>query len=108
MVIVDVLAAVICFNGMCHPALIGTTTPRGTYQLELTRTVQPNYGGTVLLFKDGPRYWYAVHRTWPGREQKYSLSPDQRRKITNGCINVEPAIYRALVDCCNGAEIVIQ
>ena len=107
-VLVDIAAAVICFGGICHPALIGTTTPRGEYTLELVQTKQPNYGGTILKFKETKSYIFAVHRTWPGREAKYILASDQRRRITKGCINVEPAIYRALVECCSGASITIQ
>jgi hypothetical protein len=109
MVTVDVLAAVICFSGACHPALVGPETPRGTFRLErLEVRVPKQFGGDVLMFKETQQDVFAVHRTWPGRERKYELTADRRRIITLGCINVTPEIYEELKKCCTGSEITIQ
>ena len=109
MVLVDLAAAVICFSGTCYPALVGNETPRGEFVLEQIEVRSPKqYGGDILKFKETKRYIFAVHRTWPGREGRYEQAPYQRRTITLGCINVEPEVYAALVDCCNGVKLVIQ
>lgn len=108
-VVVDLAAAVICFAGACHPALVGDTTPKGEFLLERIEVPVPKqYGGEVMMFKETKHEIFAVHRTWPGRERKYSGTPEQRRIVTNGCINVEPEVYRALIECCNGVKMVIK
>ena len=109
MVTVDIIAAVICFNSLCYPALIGPDTPPGTFKLEQLIVKSPRgYGGDVLVFKETERDIFAVHRTWPGREKKYDLEPSRRRLITLGCINVEPHVYEELLKCCVGATLQIK
>jgi hypothetical protein len=108
MVTVDILAALICFSGACHPALVGKETPKGVYRLELLRVVTPvQFGGSVLAFKETQHDIFAIHRTWPGRENRYVM-PAEKRVMTLGCINVEPQVYEALVACCTGVELKIE
>lgn len=105
MVTIDVIAAVICFSGSCHPALVGKETPKGVYQLVLvTKGVPPKFGESVLSFKETERDIFAIHRTWPGREKRYVLPPE-KRVMTAGCVNVEPQVYEALVACCEGGSL---
>jgi hypothetical protein len=115
-VVVDLAAALVCFSGQCHPALVGDTTPRGTFRLAHYSTDDPGYGGDLLAFHgvEGPgRTVLAVHRVLdpPGQhrlERLRSGRPSDRRRVTAGCINVEPAVYDSLVDCCSDSEIEIR
>ena len=109
-VIVNVTTAMICFAGQCYPALVGDKTPLGEYSLTQYRTPIPAYGGTVLAFKETDKVVYAVHQTINVRGQRRaerlkSNDVKQRTHITNGCINVEPLVYRKLVDCCSKSKI---
>lgn len=108
MVIVDILLATICFSTPasdaleCHNALIGSDTPRGVYTLQQRLTEDPFYGGDVLQFREDEKEVYAVHRVWLGRPNEHRdrriKSRDARqRKITKGCVNVEPSVYEVLV-----------
>lgn len=113
MVIVSLAAATICFSGICYPALIGKTTPTGEYQLQQRLTEQPGYGGDVLQFTEDKTSWTGIHRV-------YLLNPKQKRAerlkstsiadrvITDGCINVDPEVYKKLVDCCSTDKIIIR
>ena len=109
-VIVNVTTAVICFTGQCYPALVGDKTPLGEYQLSQYRTPIPAYGGTVLAFKETKTVVFAVHQTINVKgqnraERLKSNDVNQRTHITNGCINVDPLVYRKLVDCCSKSKI---
>lgn len=113
MIIVDLLAATICFAGQCYPALVGPDTPRGEYQMIRRITDQPGYGGDVLQFHETPEAWFAVHRVWTLKPKEkriqrlQSPDPKQRQTITRGCINVMPEVYQKLVDCCENHRILI-
>jgi len=112
MILVNLMAATICFGGSCYPALVGTTTPPGTYSLTLRMTQQAGYGGDVLQFTDGGQRILAIHRLWlMNPEQKREVRIHSRkatdRVITNGCINVEPLVYEKLKSCCSGEPLVI-
>ncbi|WP_151637894.1 murein L,D-transpeptidase [Noviherbaspirillum aerium] len=114
MVIVDLLAATICFAGACHPALVGQDTPTGTYSLSHRRVEDPGYDGSVLVFKENEKYLWAIHRVYllnPGERRLERLQggrADMRRYVTKGCINVAPEVYRQLVDCCARDVLVIN
>lgn len=108
MVEVILTAASICFGGECYPALIGQSTPKGEYTLNLYRIRDPRFGGTVLEFLRVGDEAFSVHRTWPGREKMYSLPEEKRRNISQGCVNVDPQVYQKLVACCVGTPIVIK
>jgi len=111
-ILVNLTAATICFAGSCFPALVGYTTPTGTYHLTLRMTQQPGYGGDVLEFTENETEWFAIHRLW-------KLNPEQKREtrihssrvldhyITHGCINVEPEVYEKLKNCCSSEPLVI-
>jgi hypothetical protein len=107
-------AALICFSGQCHHALVGPATPTGEYPLRHVPTTLNGYGGDVMGFAQDKGGMYAVHRVWllspkqHRRERLASDNPADRRSITNGCINVDPVVYQTLVDCCTNATIVIK
>lgn len=114
-VTVHLASALICFANQCYPALVGPSTPQGTYQLQRAATPAPGYGGDVLAFarsKDGGVF--AVHRVWelkPKQLRRWRLTEgftEDRRSVTDGCINVMPDVYQKLVDCCSKSTIVIQ
>ena len=69
------------------------------------RYVQANgYGGDVLQFAETSSDILAIHRVWLGRPAEHRAerlaSGDvlQRRSVTHGCINVDPAVYEQIVD----------
>jgi hypothetical protein len=102
--IVILSAAVMCVRGKCYPALVGHTTPLGTYTVHRRLTDAPGYGGDVLVFAEDDRSIYAIHRVWllhPSEhrmERLHSQNASARREITNGCINVMPKVYNQLGD----------
>lgn len=110
--------AKICFTvtnlTQCHPALVGPQTPVGEYQIIPRRVSSEGYGGDVLQFHEDDRFVYAIHRVWVlnprERRQERLQSPkvEDRRSITNGCVNVSPEVYRTLVDCCSRDKISIH
>lgn len=107
MILVDVAAAVICFAEVCHPALVGKATPRGEFTAQHVTTKLPGYGGDVVVFHEDALYRFAIHRTWRGRERLYA-APAGNRVVTNGCVNVEPAVYAAIVACCSGEKVIVR
>lgn len=107
MIVVDLAAALVCFAGACHPALVGIATPRGEFEVRHEATKLPGYGGDVLTFSETRAARFAIHRTWRGREKLYE-APAGNRVVTNGCINLQPAVYDLLVACCAGEKVVIR
>jgi hypothetical protein len=112
-IVVDMATAMICFMSSCYPALVGKDTPKGEFQLTHYSTTLPGYGGDLLVFKEGEKDVFAVHRVIdvPGqqrRERIKSSDPQRRITITAGCVNVAPDVYRKLVDCCSDSKIVIK
>ncbi|WP_116091625.1 murein L,D-transpeptidase [Sphingomonas crusticola] len=113
-VVVSLSLATICFVGQCYPALVGSTTPPGHYQLSQRYVVSPGYGGDVLTFKEDPDDLFAIHRVWLGspRERRLQrLESNQvalRQGVTGGCINIAPETYAKLVECCSTAELVVE
>lgn len=95
--------ALICFADQCHPVLAGNRTPVGVYELVEMRTDLPGYGGTVLTFLEGKTRLMAIHRVYPfdkrmnRAEVLKTAAPSFRRRVTLGCINVEPNVYNQLV-----------
>lgn len=113
-VVVNLTAATICFLGQCYPALVGNETPTGVFSFQHAAILAPGYGGDVLvydIYKDGVPL--SVHRVYLGnpRERRAERlrhpNPTARRAITNGCINVAPEVYDALVDCCSKGQLQI-
>lgn len=114
MIVVSLAAASICFSGMCYPALVGDTTPSGTFTLSRQQVTAPGYGGDLLVYREDARHLWAIHRVYtlnPGEDRLTRLRServDQRRAITKGCINVMPEVYERLVDCCSNDVLVIN
>lgn len=107
MVIINLTLAIICFgsNMECHPILYGDKTPQGEFEMVLRITSQVGYGGDVIQFHADDKQIYAIHRLWTlsprQQREKRIASPDPAdRKISNGCINVQPEVYEKLKACC--------
>ena len=116
MVIVNLTLAVICFGSSmeCHPILYGDKTPQGEFQMVMRVTSQVGYGGDVIQFHADDKQIYAIHRLWTRspqqqREQRIASPDVSRRKISNGCINVQSEVYEKLKECCINQQLqVIQ
>jgi hypothetical protein len=107
MVLINLTLAVICFgsNMECHPILYGDKTPQGEFAMVVRVTPQVGYGGDVIQFHKDEKQIYAIHRLWTRspqqkREERISSPDISRRKISNGCINVQPEVYELLKACC--------
>ena len=96
--------ALLCFASQCHPALVGAATPTGQYTMVKTPTDLPGYAGSVAPFaKDTAGAVFAVHRIWTGnpterREWRLQQDDPAQRVISQGCINIAPAVYDQLPD----------
>lgn len=103
-VTVSISLAVLCFTNQCYPALVGENTPTGTFQMTHALTNDPGYGGDVVVYAKRKGVWLAVHRRWDGnpkqKERRTALlasaDASQRKGVTAGCINVDPAVYEAM------------
>ena len=112
MVEVFLAAAIICFGGSCHNALIGRATPTGEFQMYYGTTEDPGYGGSVLVFTETEKVALAIHQLWllkpaQKREQRIKSSNPKDRVITSGCINVTKEVYDQLVECCQDQKLTI-
>jgi hypothetical protein len=112
-VLVDIVAAVICFAGTCHNALVGNDTPRGEFTLAPHTIQDPPYGGDLLVFKHDVTGVYAVHRVLDLPDQQrlariHSPYPRHRITVTAGCVNVTTEVYDALMTCCSTSKIIIK
>jgi len=96
--------ALLCVASQCFPALVGDATPVGTFKVTRADTDLPGYGGDVLMFSENAKTILAIHRVWllkPSEkrlERLFSDDPEQRRHVTNGCINIDPDLYDSLSD----------
>lgn len=114
MVTVHIGAALICFANACYPALVGTNTPLGEFNLTQRLTASTGYGGDVLQFKETDTVVFAIHRVWtlvPSQRREYRLQssdPALRRSITKGCVNVVPEVYDKLMACCSNSKLIIK
>jgi len=69
-------------------------------------TAAPGYGGDVLQFKETEDTVFAIHRVWK-LDKRFdrtklirSPNPEDRKNITQGCVNVDELVYDELVECC--------
>ena len=113
MVVVSLAAATICFLNACYPALVGHSTPSGSFTLQVRETAQDGYGGDVLQFHDTGSEVYAVHRVWllrpaQRRAERLAGTDPAQRLITSGCINVSNEVYEKLKKCCVATTLIIQ
>jgi hypothetical protein len=96
--------AILCVASQCFPALVGDATPVGSFNITKADTDLPGYGGDVLMFSENDKTILAIHRVWtlkPAEHRAQRLlsdDPAQRRHVTNGCINVDPEVYEAIMD----------
>ena len=102
--------ALVCFDGECHPALVGSRTPTGIYEPTIRLVEDPLYGGSVLQFHETETEVYAFHKIWNGkpserREWAIRQSDPKIRTLTNGCINLEPSVYLRMLSCCANQTI---
>jgi len=118
MLVVDIALATICFTAspggaeQCHPVLVGADTPRGEFTVNKRVTADAGYGGDVLQFKVDSTGVYALHRVYllnPKEKRAERLkNPDPAvRHITKGCVNLEPAVYEIILDCCSRNETLL-
>jgi len=88
-------------------------TPVGEYTLRKRITADPGYGGDVLQFHETHDEVYAIHRVWllnpkQKRAERLRSNNIQDRYISSGCINVDPAVYDRLMDCCSSTQLIIK
>ncbi|QVD49320.1 hypothetical protein LUCX_250 [Xanthomonas phage vB_XciM_LucasX] len=93
--------ALLCMGMSCQPVLVGPNTHPGQYQMHVLHTQQPGYGGDVLMYDSDQKHWFAIHRTYTldkrrNRAKLYHGTSAKQRKVTSGCINVEPWLYEQL------------
>ena len=94
--------ALICIAGECFPALVGASTPIGSFPLIQRVVESEGYGGDVMQFHQEGGDVLAVHRLWLGspaqrRPQRLASDDPKQRLITNGCINVSPEVYELVM-----------
>lgn len=94
--------------------MVGPTTPPGIYVLKQYTTEAPDYtfGGDLLVFKEDNDDVWAIHRVIniPGEHREQRLQSgniSKRRNITHGCINIDPEVYKELVDCCSNSKLYV-
>lgn len=106
--------AIICFSGLCYPALIGNNTSVGTYNLQPRMVLADGYDGSVLQYKEDTSTIYAIHKVWteiPSENRMKRLQSDEvsdRIGVTKGCINVSSEVYNMLIDCCSNSILEIR
>lgn len=112
MILVNLATATICFMGGCHPVLYGKETPQGEFRLQNQLTHEKGYGGDILSFYEDDYAIFAIHRLYlrnkeQNRDKRIKSSKKEDKIITNGCINVDNAVYEKLKDCCSSDKLVI-
>ncbi|EIC12760.1 murein L,D-transpeptidase [Kingella kingae] len=102
-VVVDTSKAELCFADTqdCHRVLIGKTTPKGVFGLNIVQTSAPGYDGEVIGFKQDGDFLFALHRVWTRkpaerRLERIASNDVGQRIMTNGCINVSDEVYEKL------------
>jgi hypothetical protein len=113
-VVVHVATALICWTNQCAPALVGPKTPVGEFHIQHRRTTAPGYGGDVLAFAEDDQGVYAIHRVWllrPSQRRLWRLtegSAQDRKSVSDGCVNVMPEVYEQLLNCCSRSKLLIE
>lgn len=102
-VILFLSAAMLCFGGQCHPALVGQNTPTGSYTVVKGSITAPGYpSGKFASFARLPSgVPLGIHPTYtndPAQHREWRLHHDdpELRVISNGCINVDEVVYDQL------------
>lgn len=104
-VLVMLSQAMLCLGGDCHPVLVGTNTPTGSYIAIKTGIDDPLYDYKFTVFaKDTKGNHYGIHPVWKGEPRRSKIikyGTDASRIMTKGCINVESDVYDSLPDVFN-------
>lgn len=100
-VTIYIAKALICFAQTCHPVLLGEDTAPGVYDMKVLWVASPGYGPNVLEYDRAPDgSWFAIHQTFTGgrvdRSKLYDKQASVRRRVTNGCPNVQPHVYQQI------------
>jgi hypothetical protein len=93
--------AIACVDLDCTQAIVGkdNKTPTGEYNSYYAKTNQYGYGGDVVVFKETTTSILAIHRPYPAitetnyRNRLLQNSDANKRKISNGCINVPSKFF---------------
>lgn len=109
-VVLYLAKAMLCIANQCYPALVGSSTPTGTFTLEQMETNEAGYGGEVFAFYEDDISVYAIHRLWLMKQSEHRQARIQStdpsvRVITHGCVNVTNDVYNQLED---GDELIIE
>ena len=115
-VLVKLAAAVICFNGACHPVLVGADTPVGVFSMHEREVLSRGYDGDIIQFKETSRYVFGIHRVWlldpaQHREARLRSNNPKVRHITSGCVNLSDSTYdtlKALVRLHPDTQLIIE
>lgn len=110
-VVVSLALANICFDGQCHPALIGRDTPTGEYAVR--KFMVPDnklYQDGLLVFHETTDAYYAIHKTIPTKDRLRRMKepPTSRVNVTGGCINIDASTYQALSERYKDIKLVIK
>lgn len=100
--------ALICVLGQCFAALVGDSTPPGTYPIQRAIVAYADRREDVLVFaydEDGRAF--AIHRP-PSPRRRALLARNAAEKVTAGCVNVDDAVFDYLVSCCSGSRLTIH
>jgi hypothetical protein len=105
--------ALLCAASQCWPVLIGPATPVGEFTLVQRLTDDPGYGGDVLQFHETASTVYAIHRVWTlrpaeKRQERLKNPNSLARRVTKGCVNVDPVVYDYLVANFRGETLKIE
>lgn len=114
---IHLASALLCANGWCYPVLVGRDghqTPTGTYTAHVEKTADPLYHGSVIVFKQGDKQVWSIHRVWKGHPNekrghrlKHGVADD--RHISYGCVNVSKSVYKYLHRYCrSGCKVTID
>jgi hypothetical protein len=112
-IIVELATALICFNNACYPALIGKDTPRGEFQVRHYAIEKHGYGGDLLVFKETDGTVFAIHRVLDIKgqfrlERLQTQKEEDRKNITDGCVNVDASVYGLIIECCSTSKVIIK
>lgn len=83
--------AVACIGMVCHPVLVGDSTPTGTYPLVAMES--PEHGRVLAFARDDAGAVFAMHSIPSQRQQL--IASRTRTSVTRGCINAPPAVMDA-------------
>lgn len=111
-VVLTKAAALICIAGsLCQPVLYGESTPSGAFTL--THYYSTRLHDDVLMFTHQDKTMMSIHRVWRGspqqhRDQRLESPNPSDNMITNGCVNVNDAMFQRLWALPDGTAFTIS